>query len=265
MHDPLPTRAARRALALAGPLALLAVASAAPGAGPDLAALPRTLAKEPAYAGRPAYALLVMGAEARQRAWLVLDGATAYLDRNGNGDLTEAGEKVVLEGGAEVDETPDVKVTLTQFDLGELPAPSGPPRYTGLTLTRLIAEPKPGSSIPAADDVTLNVSVGGTHTQQAKPRLAARAAQAPVIHVDGPLVAQAPPQAGGTLPSLTKGAEDQELTIQIGTPGLGEGSWCAQGYEQVPEDCKPLLEVAFPAAKAGDPPVVLKFTLDDRC
>src|SRR5262249_35481831 len=42
----------------------------------------------------PRYALLVFGPEARDRVWLVHDGDTLYVDRNGNGDLTEFGEKV---------------------------------------------------------------------------------------------------------------------------------------------------------------------------
>ena len=39
----------------------------------------------------PKYALLIFGPEARTRIWLVLDGTTLYVDRNGNGDLTDAG------------------------------------------------------------------------------------------------------------------------------------------------------------------------------
>lgn len=231
----------------------------------DLRDVPRALGKEPAYQGKPAYALLVFGADLKQRVWVVLDGATAYVDRNGNGDLTDPDEKVVLPGGPDVDETDEVKTTMMQFDLGDLPAAAGPARYTGLTLTRFVVEPKPGSSVSAADDVALSMLVAGTHSQGAKPRLRPKAAEAPVIHIDGALTALAAPGCDGKRPVLTKGAEGEELTIQIGTLGIGEGSWSSIGYEQVPEDCKPVLEVAFPPAKAGGAPVVMKFTLDDRC
>ncbi len=55
----------------------------------DLARLDRTIAKEPAYQSKqPRYCLLVFGSEAKTRVWLVLDGDTLYVDRNGNGDLT---------------------------------------------------------------------------------------------------------------------------------------------------------------------------------
>ena len=46
----------------------------------------RTIAKEPVYQTKsPKYLLLVFGSERKDRAWLVLDGDTLYVDRNGNG------------------------------------------------------------------------------------------------------------------------------------------------------------------------------------
>src|SRR5262249_8147594 len=64
--------------------------------GADLTKIERTIAKEPAYKSKPKYCLLVFGPEAKTRVWLVLDGDTLYVDRNGNGDLTETGERFVL-------------------------------------------------------------------------------------------------------------------------------------------------------------------------
>jgi hypothetical protein len=63
------------------------IAHSAPGA--DLAKIARTIATEPVYKARPQYCLLVFGAEADFRVWLVQDGETLYVDRNGDGDLTE--------------------------------------------------------------------------------------------------------------------------------------------------------------------------------
>jgi hypothetical protein len=75
---------------------LLVVGStAAPAWGADLAKIDRTIAKEPAYKSKPKYCLLVFGPGAKTRAWLVLDGDTLYADRNGDGDLTEKGERFV--------------------------------------------------------------------------------------------------------------------------------------------------------------------------
>src|SRR5712691_5453517 len=64
-------------------------------AAADPVQVERTLRKEPAYQTKtPKYGLLVFGPEAAQRVWLVHDGDTLYADRNGNGDLTEPGEKI---------------------------------------------------------------------------------------------------------------------------------------------------------------------------
>ena len=67
-----------------------------PAQAVDLTKIPRVIAKEPAYQGKPKYCLLVFGPEAKHRVWLVLDGDDLYVDRNGNGDLTEKGERFVL-------------------------------------------------------------------------------------------------------------------------------------------------------------------------
>jgi hypothetical protein len=54
----------------------------------------RTIAKQPIYESKaPKYCLLVFGAESMTRVWLVLDGELMYVDRNGNGDLTEDGKR----------------------------------------------------------------------------------------------------------------------------------------------------------------------------
>jgi hypothetical protein len=54
--------------------------------------------KEPKYRHEPQYALLVFGPHRQQRIWLVLDGTTLYVDRNGNGDLTEPDERMEPQG-----------------------------------------------------------------------------------------------------------------------------------------------------------------------
>ena len=67
----------------------------------DLTKIDRTIAKQPAYRGKPKYCLLVFGPEAKTRIWLVQDGDTLYVDRTSNGDLTGPAKKVVADNGAE--------------------------------------------------------------------------------------------------------------------------------------------------------------------
>src|SRR5688500_551573 len=76
------------ALALSG-----LVVTTAPQGAVNYGRVPRTLVREPAYQTKsPRYALLLFGAEARLRVWAVIDGTVLYLDRNGDGDLTQQGE-----------------------------------------------------------------------------------------------------------------------------------------------------------------------------
>ena len=56
----------------------------------------RKIGKEPVYAKSPKYCLVVFGAEAKFRVWLIIDGDALYVDLNGNGDLTEKGERYKL-------------------------------------------------------------------------------------------------------------------------------------------------------------------------
>src|SRR5581483_5028190 len=66
----------------------------------DLTKIERAIRKEPVYQSKtPRYCLLVFGPEAKTHVWLVLDGKTLYVDRNGNGDLTEVGEKFAAKKG----------------------------------------------------------------------------------------------------------------------------------------------------------------------
>ena len=57
----------------------------------------RKIAKEPVYKKSPRYCLAVFGKDAKFAVWLVVDGDTVYVDLNGNGDLTDRGEKFQLE------------------------------------------------------------------------------------------------------------------------------------------------------------------------
>ena len=71
-----------------------------PAAAVDWDKIDRTIAKQPVYQSKaPQYCLLVFGAEAKTRVWLVLDGEVLYVDRNGNGDLHQGrGNTIRVQG-----------------------------------------------------------------------------------------------------------------------------------------------------------------------
>src|SRR5579864_2854309 len=89
----------------------------------------RTIGKEPVYKSKtPKYGLLVFGPKAQDRVWLVQDGDILYVDRNGNGDLTEPGEKILAEKKAGRDPEEDGYT----FEVGELTI--GGRKHKGLTV-----------------------------------------------------------------------------------------------------------------------------------
>src|SRR5262245_52886843 len=75
-------------------IALVTAAAGWPAQAADLGSIKRVILKEPVYEGTPRYCLVVFGKDADTRIWLVQDGGILYVDRNGNGDLTEPEDKV---------------------------------------------------------------------------------------------------------------------------------------------------------------------------
>jgi hypothetical protein len=202
---------------------------AGPAAAADLGKIDRTIVKEPAYKGKPAYCFLVFGPEAKTRSWLVLDGDLIYIDRNGNGDLTERGEKVVWKG-----------IASRTMDLGSIHSADGTSRYA-VSLRKF-----PGSvRLTVADEGRQRYMVGDPDSDPLV--FADRPADAPVVHIGGPL-------------TIDLSYYDRLcLRVRVGTAGLGKGTFAAL----VLPDVTPIAEVEFPS-KPGGPPTVVKAALKDR-
>ena len=60
---------------------------------------------------------------------------------------------------------------------------------------------------------------------------------------------------------------EYELSVGVGTPGLGKGSFVHLSYAggAIPRDVHPTAELEFPAAAPGGPPVRVRATLTRRC
>jgi hypothetical protein len=221
-------------------LPLVALASTGlPGLAADLTQIERKIAREPTYQTKTqAYCLLVFGSEAKFRVWLVQDGDVLYVDRNGNGDLTEAGKRVTSSG--------------TWFRAGELTEPDGKTKHTELRVRRGTKSDK--VFVTVADK--RHYSAGEDALDQL--HFAASAAEAPVIHFDGPLTMrfyEGPPelQPGGT----------SEVDVVVGTPGIGTGSFamlylCECG---TPKPVVPVITFQFPSPEPLGKPI----TVQCRC
>ena len=98
-------------------------------AAAELGKIDRVIAKEPAYKSKPKYCRLVFGPEAKTRIWLVFDDDILYIDRNGNGDLTDPGERVEAYKKSQ-DSKRDPLAENRHFGLDEIVESDGKSKHT---------------------------------------------------------------------------------------------------------------------------------------
>jgi hypothetical protein len=243
----------------------------------DLANIDRTTAREPKYAGKPQYGLVVFGPDLRDRVWLVRDGNILYADKNGNGDLTEVGERIVGEkdGSGVV------------FQVGTIKLRGREHRNVIVRAWKLASAGDSFSSHPAAGaalkkdrdvemyNISAEVAVPGLKGDGDDGRLVVGARMdvngpllfgdslrtAPVLHFGGPLHLE----AENSVTKLYR-AVPHDLMLTIGTPGIGPGTFAMVSYEKlVPDSAHVVVEAEFAPNKPGDPPVRQKYELKDRC
>jgi hypothetical protein len=256
---------------------LYLIFSALPLSAADLTQIERKIAKEPVYQSKPKYCLLVFGPEAKTRVWLVQDGNTLYVDRNGNGDLTEPGEKVAALKGEGLDEGEYA------FSLGDIH--DGPLIHKAFVQVRkldfLVSQDERAKPLLAKDPKALayavlaemempgwkGAGVGGRVRQAAAffdvngiLQFANRPQDAPILHFGGPWQITL-----FRLQTLTIGRE-RDLVLGVGTPGLGAGTTAFIDYSGViPETAYPTVEVSYPPKKPGEAPVLERYELRRRC
>ncbi|HJT35149.1 MAG TPA: hypothetical protein VJ783_24195 [Pirellulales bacterium] len=222
----------------------------APALAVDLTKAGRKLTKEPEYKTQtPAYCLAVFGRQAKLAVWLVLDGDALYVDRNGNGDLTEAGEKIT----APEDEQNDVfcGVRETNFEIGDLTTVVGKSAWHDVSVWKFDDEDDEAEHIL--------ISATGEYEQWAVPKLGNSPETAPIVHFGGPLTIRLASD------NLVTGAAGEELYAEIGTPGVGEDTFASISYETIPAELYPLAEIELPAVRPGGKAFLIKVVLDGRC
>lgn len=249
--------------------------------GSDLTKIDRTIAKEPAYqTNAPKYCLMVFGPEAKTRFWLVHDGDTLYVDRNGDGDLTAASKKVA----AKPTDYTDPKEGTYLFEVGDVQEGNLRHRQLLLSVSKL---DNWAASLPDIKtlitkhpeyrgymlrlDVEMperrGIGLGGRIVQRAGPidysgvlQFGDSPKTAPVLHFRGPWQLTLEGKQ-----SLAIGRE-RDLTLTIGTPGVGSGALVCTGYEKlVPEGVYPQVAIEYPAAKAGTSALHELYELKERC
>jgi hypothetical protein len=268
----------------------------------DLTKIERRLAKEPEYRSKsPRYCLLVFGPKAETRVWLVLDLNSEpwqkdaeknilYVDRNGNGDLTESGERVACTLTPQEHHfsfTPKPSITYDpRFVVGEILERDGKTRHAELTLDV-------NSYVQDYRPCTISVNVSGRGKQFAGGRLlrfAERPSEAPIIHFNGPLAMRLAMETGVMFVPINYDDEDSakrrrwydkhpptyeerklvrgeegSIYANLGTPGLGRGTFVSLSAGAPPADAHPVAEIAFPTADPEQPPATVRIALKQRC
>lgn len=245
----------------------------------------RTLGKQPKFMGKPTYAILAFGSEAQHRIWLIRDGDTLYVDRNGNGDLTEADEVVKRTAPKKGRETEEIRV----FEIGTVT--TGNQAHSGLVVygsplveyangetgmlppvkAALEKDKKAQAYLIRCEVEVPGMKGGGTGGRlemaagwldlNGPLQFAEKPADAPVIHFGGPLEIS----FFGDLPKLRVG-RSSEFVLVVGTPGVGAGTFAMLSYEDcIPKDAYPKAEITFAPKKAGDKPPKELFELKERC
>jgi hypothetical protein len=259
----------------------VAISVTAVRAGGDLAKIDRTIVKEPAYKSKLVkYCLLVFGPEAKTRVWLVQDGDRLYVDRNGNGDLTESSERVNakqrkdadVEDGVFAFEAGDIQVgTLVHKDLRVHVVNLENYSYSDEQAKAHLAKTPKVRGYYLGLQVEMPGRKGrgldGRVQRYVSPRDARGFLEfgntpqnAPIVHFDGPLTI-----AIYGYQRLAIGREN-DLTLGVGTPGLGAGTTAFVDYEGViPKDAYPKVEIEYPAKNEGDTPVKEIYELKQRC
>jgi hypothetical protein len=258
--------------------ALILTSTLAPAA--ELTAIDRTIAREPAYAGKsPRYALLVLGPGAKDRVWLVKDGNVLYVDRNGNGDLTDPGEKITASKGNSGEngytfEIPDL--TLGGRKHFNLRVAFRPLRQWAFGETARRADVQAAlKKDPQAEVLSLSLKATMPHLNPAarvwffagpidldgplspSPSLK----KAPVVHIGGPLEIS----LHVSRPTLRRNRTN-DLMLAVGTRGPGPGTFAAVGYQNtIPADAHPVAELTLTPRKAGSEPVKKRFEFKERC
>ena len=243
-------------------LALGGLVAAGPGQAlaADLARIERVIRKEPAYATKdPRFCLMVFGPKADYRVWLVLDGDRLYVDRNGNGDLTEKGESATPES---------TNTDPCSFEKIILQRPDGKEEELSVALFGWF-DYKAGK---VTDRFSPSISVWwdgrwfGSWGDESSPCVwGQKPAQAPVLHIGGPLQMGFESRAEHAFER--KGDTEFEVNVGVGTKGLGKGSFVHLCYSKgaIPADVYPTAELELPPKEPGGKPVKVRAVLKKRC
>jgi len=238
------------------------LAAATPALGADLSKIDRTIGKQPEYKGKPKYALLVFGPEARMHVWMVLDGRTLYVDRNGDGDLTGKDERFTL---AYPNWNLNGYGSLKDCNI-ELRDPDKKTRY----LIHAIDIYPEGNKPNPERILDVNVEIKGprvSYKQYCGVLMGNSPDKASIAHFHGPLMIEPRRIYWKLTPELSRlptGDPAGEISAVVGTMDAERGCWVVVRSEDLPKDLHPVVEVEYRSSKT-DEAIKQRYRLEQRC
>ncbi len=242
----------------------------------DLSKIDRKIAAAPKFTTETQlFALLVLGPEAGTKVWFVADGESLFVDRNGNGDLTDDGGPLRATTSQESGFVPVSR----SWSVGTLA-----PRYATVEVTVSLLDPKwrpdpkasnrdhmerfmaAAATIPHVNLSSIHVRIDGKRQQFGHAMFRTSPEEAPVFHIDGPLTLGL---VESILPTtLERGEKPEDILLAVGTPGYSRdhaGCFSYLMYDVLPESARPVANVEFPSKEPRKYLPSQRFTLDGKC
>jgi hypothetical protein len=230
----------------------------------ELAKVDRRIGREPRYVSkRPRYGLLVLGSKATTRVWAVFDKSKAagsdydvlYFDRNANGNLTEADERIVGK--------PEGKESLV-FAVGSFKDPA-----TGEVHTDISFQAWRNDKNDENNSFTVDIYVKwlGKHVVHCgfderfvtDCQFTDRPASAPVYWLGG----DAPLCVSRWMWNELAIGQTRDIRVLLGYRGIGRGSFSALSQDYLPVDLPILATLIYSDAQGKERRVLAK--IQERC
>lgn len=210
----------------------------------------RTILKEPKYQSSPKYSLITLGDSGDMKVWMVEDGKRLFVDKNGNGDLTDDGPPIEPSSVRKM----DAARWDFQYVIPALTLTNGS-RHTNFVLRRWnYGDPEDsyGLSLSVNDQMPMYAGWFGTFWST-------NPATAPVIHFGGPFTPQMLRRK-----EFTIGESHQRLSLCFINPGSGPGAVSRLSIDALSSFVVPKLTIEWPTA-AGAAPLRTSHLLSERC
>lgn len=263
-------------------LFVMALLKTGPLQAADLAAIKKTIRAEPTYRTKPRYCLLLFGADAKIKVWIVEDERALYIDRNANGDLTDDGPPIqptnvrslgpgrwdyeyLLDEIKPVKGPAQTKFRLSRWNYGE--------KEDSYGLSVILHDDKPSaSSSVKVEDSSANSTTGsqGSNAQNADDGIKMYAGWFGTFWADSPAAASIIHFGGLLEPRLIREKEFivdagvRRLSVCLLTPGLGDAGPARLSEYAIPISTPIHVRIEWPVA-LGSPPLVTSHKLDKHC